>query len=154
MKDTRDRIEKGVDLAKAGHVQLTGSGNFRVKSETRDMTFTVDIAGRCHCEDYRRTNDICKHQWATIGYQLALHLLDFRTARTFEELDTCLDRAQPVAALLIRKFKLAMRHEYGRNFHRVEEEEAKAKMSARELARAAISARPSPSYPRTRQVEL
>ena len=140
MKESVDRIQKGVDLARAGYVHTHASGWTVESQANRLKSYEVTRDGSCTCPDFAKNLTICKHAHASIGYDLALALVSFRDAATIEALDSCFDAAVPLASMLPRGFKLSARHEYARNFARITEEIDRARAAARVSTRKQISA--------------
>ncbi len=140
MREKTDRIEKGLNLARAGYVNAHASG-WTVESQAHQLkSYEVSRDGSCTCPDFAKNLTICKHAHASIGYELALALIGFRDAPTIEALDSCFDAAAPLASMLPRGFKLSARHEYARNFARITEEIDRARAAARVSTRKRISA--------------
>jgi hypothetical protein len=135
-----DRIERGIELARAGKVHRSGDA-FKVESaSSASLVYTVKADGSCDCPDATERQTICKHAFASVGRELAELLLDFRTATTLEELDSKWDSTASVAATLARGFKLTMRHEYALQFGRIAQEREAEKQMARQQARATPAA--------------
>jgi hypothetical protein len=99
----------------------------------------VSRDGSCTCPDFAKHQGICKHGHASIGYELALAVLEFRDAATIEALDELFDSAAPLASMLPRGFKLSARHEYARQFARITEEIDLAKAAARINTRSQVA---------------
>lgn len=135
-----DRIERGIELARAGKVHRHASG-WNVESATNALRhYEVSPEGSCTCPDATERQTICKHAFASVGRELAELLLDFRTTSTLEELDSKWDSTASVAATLARGFKLTMRHEYALQFGRIVREREAEKQMARQQARATPAA--------------
>jgi hypothetical protein len=140
-KEYRDRIEKGAEIARLGHVREHKSGGYAVQSESNSVqSYHVQRdRSSCNCPGYLKNMGICKRLWSTAP-ALALTILEMREAETVDDLDRLFDEGRESARDLPRGFELSMRHDYARNFARVEDEVDLAKAAARINTRDRITA--------------
>lgn len=131
---------KGAEIARLNHVHQHESG-FAVESDSNPLKHYKVTRERtsCTCPDFAKNIGICKHLWATAA-PLALTILEMREAETVDDLDRLFDEGQERAKGLPRGFELAMRHDYARNFARVEDEVDLSKAAARLNTREKINA--------------
>jgi len=140
MKEYRDRIEKGAEIARLNHVQQHKSG-WTVESDSSPLKHyeVPQERASCTCPDFAKNIGLCKHLWSTAA-PLAMTILEMREAETVDDLDRLFDEGRERASDLPRGFELSMRHEYARNFARVEDEVDLAKAAARINTREKITA--------------
>jgi len=138
-REYRDRIVKGAEIARLGHVHEHKSGGYAVQSDSNPaQTYHVQRdRSSCNCPDYLKNIGICKHMWSTAP-ALALTILAMREAETVDDLDRLFDEGRDRAKDLPRGFELAMRHDYARAFCRIEDEVDLSKAAARVSTRAKI----------------
>ena len=139
MKERPDRIAKGAEIARLNHVHRHDSG-WTVESDSNPLAhYEVGLARlSCTCLDFAKHLGICKHMWSTAP-ALALTILEMREAATVEDLDRLFDEGQERAKDLPRGFELSMRHDYARNFARVEDEVDLSRAAARLNTRAKVA---------------
>ena len=139
-REYRDRIEKGAEIARLGHVREHKSGGYDVQSDSNSaQSYHVQRdRSSCNCPDYLKNIGICKHMWSTAP-ALALTIVAMREAETVDDLDRLFDEAKGRAKDLPRGFELSMRHDYARQFSRIEEEVDLKKAAARVNTRARVA---------------
>lgn len=160
MRERPDRIAKGAEIARIGRTHQHESG-WTVESDSSPLKHYEVTRERtsCTCPDFAKNIGLCKHLWATAA-PLALTVLEMREAETLDDLDRLYDEAMPRAAGLPRGFELSARHEYAKNFCRIEDEvdlsKAAARISTREkvsASRADLAARITERRPTPRRTE-
>jgi len=139
MRERPDRIAKGAEIARIGHVTAHASG-WSVQSDSNELVHyqVTREQTSCTCPDFAKNLGLCKHLWSTAA-PLALTILEMREASTLDDLDRLFDEALPRAAGLPRGFELSMRHDYAKNFCRLEEEVDLAKAASRINTRARVA---------------
>ncbi|MEW6212279.1 MAG: hypothetical protein AB1631_28380 [Acidobacteriota bacterium] len=80
----KDRIDRALDIVRAGQAVALYPGAFLVKSQSSARVAYTITGGRCPCRDARR--GICKHLMATIGAPALVAIGYFRAASSVEEL--------------------------------------------------------------------
>jgi hypothetical protein len=67
------RIQRGLEIALAGGVDLLPDGTAMVQSQTRPGE-TYHVNGRCPCPDHDAPQAVCKHRWAKLLTKAALNV--------------------------------------------------------------------------------
>ena len=65
-RDLNGRLNKAIEIVKAGNVTCLRSGLFKVKSQRNGGCYVVDLfAETCNCPDFLKRGGPCKHIFAS-----------------------------------------------------------------------------------------